>query len=220
MAIKVSKQSAYFPVFLRTDGVKALVVGGGPVALRKCRDLAAAAAAVRVVAPAFCAGFNRLSSVRLIRRRFRPADVRGAALVVAATDSEETNERVARAARKCGILVNVVDNPQESTFIVPAVLRQGKVVVAVSTGGASPALARNLRDRINRLIGTRAGKQAAFLSRIRKQVKEEIGDQKRRREIFERLAADDVGKMLASGDRARPRAMLREMLSKTRRPGE
>ncbi len=202
----------YFPVFLRVRGAKALVVGGGSVALRKCRDLLAAGAVVSAVAPSFCRALRRISSVQLSERRFRASDLRGAALVVAATGSAEVNERVAAEARRRGIPVNVVDRPELSTFIVPAVLRRGPIVVAVSTGGASPALARNLRDRISETISSGFGRHAAFLSRVRPLVLKKISDARHRRRILERLAEDDVREMIERGNSRRARAILREMI--------
>ena len=187
-------------------------MGGGNVALRKCRDLLAAGACVSAVAPDFCSAFERIQSVRLFKRRFRASDVRGAAIVVAATDSSDVNERVAAATRKLGIPVNVVDKPELSTFIVPAVSRRGPVVIAVSTGGASPALARNIRNRLEETIGPGFGRQAAFLARARAVVLRKVSDPQHRRQILERLAEDDIRRMIETGKSRRANAILREMI--------
>lgn len=203
---------AYFPVFLQIRDARALVVGGGRVALRKCRDLRAAGANVTVVAPDFCAGFSRMRSIERLERRFRVTDVRGCVAVIAATDSTEVNVRVASAARRSGIPVNVVDDAALSTFIVPAVLRRGPVVVAVSTGGASPTLARNVRDGIDEALGPGLGGQAEFLARARPRVLRAVIDPRKRRRIFERLAKDDVRKMIEKGGTRRASAMLRKMI--------
>ena len=193
----MGRGQGYFPIFMQLSGARALVVGGGKVALRKCRDLRAVGARVRAVAPSFCAGLKRLSSIECCERPFRARDVCGAAVVVAATDSPKVNERVAQEARKLGIPVNVVDKPALCTFILPAVLRRGPVVIAISTGGASPALARNLRDRISQAIPPRTGAHAAFLAATRGKVLKAIADPARRAAILERLAADDVAEILA-----------------------
>ena len=204
-------------MFLRVRAAKVLVVGGGRVALRKCRDLLAAGARVRAVSPTFCPALSRISSVQLLKRRFRAADVHDSALVVAATDSTEVNQRVAGAARRHGIPVNVVDNPELSTFIVPAVLRRRSVVIAVSTGGASPALARNIRDRLRIAIGPGFGRHAAFLSRARPLVLKKVRDQRERRRIFERLAEDDVRQMIEDGKARRVNKILEEMIRESAR---
>ena len=204
----MAETRGYFPIFLRVSGSKALVVGGGRVALRKCRDLHAAGARVRAVAPLFCVELKRLSSIQRSERRFRATDVRGAALVVAATDSQEVNRRVAAAARQFGIPVNVVDGPELSTFIVPAVLRRGPIVIAVSTGGASPALARRLRDVVSRTVTRQMGRHAAFLARVRGKVLKKVANAERRRAILERLAGADAAAMIESRGLRRANAMV------------
>ena len=214
----VDKGNGYFPVFVRMLGAKALVVGGGCVALRKCRDLLAAGACVRVVAPDVCAALTRLTNVDIRERRFRVTDARGTALVIAATDSREVNGRVADAARRAGALVNVVDDPELSTFIVPAVLREGPVMVAVSTGGAAPALARVLRDRIAKTVTPAVGRHAAFLASARERIKKAVDDPVRRRDIFERLFCDDVRAMIETGGTRRAKALMEELLSDENAP--
>ncbi len=209
----------YFPAFVRMRSEQALVVGGGRVALRKCRDLLAAGARVRVVAPCVCSALERLAGVEVRKRHFRATDARGTALVIAATDSGEVNGRVADAARRAGALVNVVDDPELSTFIVPAVLREGPVVVAVSTGGAAPALARVLRDRIGETVTPSVGRHGAFLASVRARIKKTVADPDRRREIFERLVRDDVRAMIEVGGTRRAKTLVKELLSGESGPG-
>jgi len=202
----------YLPIFKKMRGAKALVVGGGGVALRKCRGLLAVDAKVSVVAPHLCPELRKLSSVRSSQRSFRRSDLRGAALVVAATDSLEVNLNVAGEACRLGIPVNVVDSPQHSTFIMPAILRRGPITVAVSTGGASPALARNLRDQIALHLPPQAGRHAAFLARIRSRVLKGVADPRARRKILERMAEDDVRVMIESGGVRNAYALLGELI--------
>ncbi len=137
----------YYPVFLDLRGKRVLVVGAGPVALRKTRGLIEAGAEVTVVAPEALAEFSALP-VRMLRRPFRASDVRGAALVFAATNSRQVNRRVGQAAGRLGIPANVADAPGECAFLVPARIRRGAVQIAVSTGGRSPRLAAALRRKI------------------------------------------------------------------------
>lgn len=137
----------YYPVFLDLRGRKALVVGAGKVALRKAGGLLEAGAAVTVVSPEGAAEFDSLG-VNWKKRRFRVSDVRGCALVFAATNDRAVNAAVGRAARAAGIWANIADSPDECGFLVPSRIRHGDLQVAVSTSGRSPKLAIELRKKI------------------------------------------------------------------------
>ena len=141
-----------YPVVLDLHGVPVLVVGAGPVAVRKIGGLVAAGADVRVVAPEIDEQLDRHGISDLRERPFEPGDLDGMRLVVTATGVEAVDAAVAAAARANGIWVNAADLPAECGFILPAVARQGPVSVAVSTDGTSPALAVRLRDRIATLL--------------------------------------------------------------------
>ncbi|MBI2767440.1 MAG: hypothetical protein HYX53_16215 [Chloroflexi bacterium] len=131
----------------------ALVVGGGAVAARKVRGLREAGFAVNVVAPEIAPEIAAGPSVLLTRRAFEPADVLGKVLVLACTDDRAVNAAVLAAARATGVLGLAADDPGASTFHTPAVHRDGVLAVAVSTGGADPALATEIRDRIAAALG-------------------------------------------------------------------
>ena len=134
------------------------MVGGGQIASRKVAGLLAAGARVTVVAPMVSADAGRHSGARCARARpTRSADIAGHLLVMTATDDPAVNAQVASDARRAGVWVNSADDPDNCSFILPAVARRGPVVVAVGTDGASPALARHLRDRIAPEILTPAG---------------------------------------------------------------
>lgn len=136
-----------YPVMLDLADVPVLMVGGGQVAARKVDGLLAAGAVVTVVAPEVLAEVaERVTAVR--RRSYQPADLDGQRLVMTATDDPAVNAAVAADATARGVWVNSADDPANCSFILPAVARQGPVVVAVGTDGSSPALARHLRDRI------------------------------------------------------------------------
>lgn len=139
----------------RMEGALAVVVGGGPVGARKARGLLAAGARVRVVAPEAAAAIRAADArgrIEWRRRRFRPADLAGAALAFAATNVAAVNRAVAAAARRRRIPVNVADSSAPSDFFVPAVRRRGRIVLGVSTGGADPALAARLARAAARAI--------------------------------------------------------------------
>jgi uroporphyrin-III C-methyltransferase/precorrin-2 dehydrogenase/sirohydrochlorin ferrochelatase len=159
----------YYPLMLKVKGQSCLIVGGGAVALQKARALRKAGAKVTAVSPAFTPAFRRLA-VRRIRRRFRAADVARRTLVIAATDSTDVNRAVSAACRKRGIPVNVVDVPELCTFIVPSILRRGPVVVAVSTGGQSPSLAKALRRRLESVLPASLGRTARRLGAARRRI--------------------------------------------------
>ena len=159
----------YFPIFLDLKNRPALVVGGGELALRKLRLLQKAGAQVTVVAPRIAAEIAG-SGAALKRRGFVDGDVGGQAIVFAATGLEAVDDRVATAARQAGLPVNVVDRPRESNFIMPAIVERDPIVVAISSGGAAPVLARRLREAIERLLPSRLGRLACFAESFRSAV--------------------------------------------------
>ena len=159
----------YYPLMLKVKGEACLVVGGGSVALQKARALRRAGADVTAVSPDFSPAFRKLR-VRRLRRRFRATDVRGRVLVIAGTDSPAVNRAVSTACRQRGIPVNVVDVPELCSFIVPSILRRGPVIIAVSTGGQSPPLAKALRRHLEALLPGSLGRVALRLGAARRKI--------------------------------------------------
>jgi uroporphyrin-III C-methyltransferase/precorrin-2 dehydrogenase/sirohydrochlorin ferrochelatase len=160
----------YLAAFLDVRGRPGLVVGGGEVAARRAETLVRSGMRVTVVAPRLCerlAQWAQAGTVACRAKRFEPADVEGAAIVVAATDDSAVNAAVAEAAKALGIAVNVADDPSLSTFIVPAVIDRAPVQVAISTGGASPVLARRLGALIEEAVPEGFGRLAALAARYR-----------------------------------------------------
>lgn len=155
-----------YPVTLLVSGRRCLVVGGGRVAERKVAGLVAAGALVTVVAPEISPGIRR-EGVEVRARAFRPEDVEGAFLVVAATGVAAVDGAVHERCEATGVLVNAADRPEACSVFLPAVLRRGPVSVAVSTGGRSPALAGVLRDAIGELVGPRVADVADALGAAR-----------------------------------------------------
>jgi len=146
----------YFAAFLDLRGRRCLVVGGGEIGERKARTLLQSGAQVTVVSPAVTRGLAALATVgRIVERRrpFRRSDLRGCALAVAATGDPAVDDTVAALARRARVLVNVVDRPERCDFILPSVLQRGELQIAVSTGGRCPALAREIRRRLESLFG-------------------------------------------------------------------
>ncbi len=160
-----------YPVCLVSlDRCRSIVIGGGEVATRKIKALLEAGAQVTVISPEFESDIFQISkdtALTMIQRPYQEGDLKGAFLVISATDSPEINRAVWEEASQLGCLVNVVDDPQHSNFIVPAVVRRGEVIVAISTGGASPALARRLRERLESWLQPAYGELAVLLAELR-----------------------------------------------------
>ncbi|HYL01330.1 MAG TPA: siroheme synthase CysG [Steroidobacteraceae bacterium] len=213
----------YLPIFLRLQGRAALVVGGGPVAARKADWLLRAGARVRLVAPELAPELAARAAggeLAHLPAAFAPAHLAGAALVVAASDDREANAAVAQAAQALDIPVNVVDSPGLSSFIFPAIIDRSPVVVAVSSAGASPVLARRLRAQIEALLPARLGALARFLGRRREAVKRALAPAARR-EFWERLIGGRTAAEVLSGDEAAAaRSFAGELRGAGAAPGE
>lgn len=165
----------YYPAFLDLHSKKCTVVGGGEVALRKVKMLLDCGADVTVISPTFHPRLRELAdtkAVHPIERSYRNGDLKGAAIVIAATDSMRTNRKVAEDALKKKALVNVVDDPAPSDFILPSFFRKGGLTVAVSTGGASPALARKIRTNLERTLGEEYATLLSLIGEVRSALKE------------------------------------------------
>lgn len=205
----------YYPLFLSLAGRTAVVVGGGAVAARRVRLLIECGAQVRVISPSFSPEFDPLKGrpdLTIIQRPYRADDLEGAMLALASTDDAVVNQRVAQDARLRGVLVNVADQPALCDFIVPSLVRRGDLTVAISTGGASPALAKRLREELEETIGPEYEEFLKLLKETRRRVQEEEGDPERRRAVFERLVASDLLERLRRGDRAGAVAKLEALL--------
>lgn len=163
----------YFPLFLDLTAAPVLVVGGGAVALRKASVLLDFGAEVHAVAPSFAEGFDTLSVSRSVRG-YHPSDLEGKRLVVAATDDPVLQREIAEDCKKRGIPVNVADQPDAGTFSFPAVLRDGDVVVGISTGGKSPMLAKLLREELADALPDSVGALNEEMARRREELQSEF----------------------------------------------
>lgn len=160
-----------YPIFLDLRDRRCVVVGGGKVAGRKARKLLQARALVKVVASEVEPALASIA-VEAEHRPYEPGDLAGATLAFAATDSREVNAAVAREAKERGIPVNVADRPSEGDFALPSTLRRGGLQVAVSTGGASPTLAREIRQELERMFGPEWAGVVEELERARREGRE------------------------------------------------
>ena len=208
----------YLPIFLRLRARPALVVGGGAVAARKAEWLLKAGARLTVVAPRLVPELAaRAAGAELahLAAPFAPGHLAGVTLVVAASDDREVNAAVAAAAQALEIPVNVVDSPALSSFIFPAIIDRSPVVVAVSTAGASPVLARRLRTQIEAALPARLGALARFLRRRRAAVQRALAPQARRAFWERLLSGRTAAEVLSGNDTAAARSFAGELRGNT-----
>jgi len=202
-----------YPVVLDLGGRPVLVVGGGAVAERKVEGLRAACASITVVSPRVSARLAKMADdgdIRVRRRAYRRSDLRGVAIVFAATDDRNVNAAVAADSRRRRIWVNAADDPDHCDFILPSVLRRGSLLVSVTTGGRSPALARIVREELERLLGS----DYALLTDLAGDVRRELrtrGEQATA-EAWTTALRGDVRRLVAAGRREEARRCLLEAL--------
>lgn len=204
-----------YSIALDLEDAPCLVVGGGIVAFRKIESLVTSGAKVKVVSPEVTPEIEGLEGVEIVRKEFHPDDLDGMFLVISATDDREVNESVAAAARQRSMLVNVVDVPEMCNFYVNAQVSRGDLTISVSTGGASPALAKRIRKELEAQYGD---EYAAFLMLMREYrplVIGESSDGNKRQEIFANLVNAGVEKILR--DEGEPAA--REAIERIIREG-
>ncbi|MHC4982602.1 MAG: precorrin-2 dehydrogenase/sirohydrochlorin ferrochelatase family protein [Planctomycetota bacterium] len=200
-----------YPIMLNLRGRKAVVVGAGPVGLRKAESLAAAGAEVKLIADRATDNAEP-AGLAVLPERYRPEHLTGAAIVFACTDDRHLNLRIAADARRAGAMVNVADEPTQCDFLLPAAADDGEVVVAVGTGGSSPALAAALRDRLAAALPERIGEFAAAVAKVRDELKNVAADSSRRHEILRRLAGQDVYSEFLAGGVEAVRRKLKEIM--------
>ena len=201
---------SYYPIFLNVSGKRCVVVGGGQVALRKVGALLAQGANVEVISPDICPELKKLAETGEIgvqRKLYQPGDLKGASIVIAATDEHGVNLEVVKEASSTGVLINVVDDPRNSDFIVPSFLRRGDITVAVSTAGRSPALARKIRARLEKDLEEEYAALAVLVDEVRMEAKSQgikvSGD-----DWQKALDLDLLIDLLKKGDRERARSLL------------
>lgn len=192
----------YLPIFIQIKHRPCLVVGGGSIAARKVALLRKAQADVTVVSPDICEELQKLNAdglIQHIKREFEELDLETCAVVIAATDQRPVNEHVSGLAHKLRLPVNVVDNPDLCSFIMPSIIDRSPVVIAVSTGGSSPVLARLIRTKLEGSIPAAYGRLAKLVEGFRDKVKTAFPNVESRRGFWEKILEGKVAELVFTG---------------------
>ena len=203
----------YYPLFADLHGRRCVVIGGGAVAQRKVTTLLRYGADVILVSPTATKrllAYARKGTIRHVPRRFRPSDLGGCWLAYAATDDQESNELVFRHATRRRIFTNVVDQKPLCSFIAPAIATRGDLVIAVSTGGASPTIAKRLRRELQQAIGAEYARMIRLLKGLRTVAKRRLPSYHDRKRYFDRLVQGRAFDLVRAG---RTAAARREALA-------
>jgi uroporphyrin-III C-methyltransferase/precorrin-2 dehydrogenase/sirohydrochlorin ferrochelatase len=219
------QSAGYYPVSLQLRGRSVVVIGGGAIVEQKVTALLACGAHVSVIGERQSPVVDQFAlrgEIALARRPYRRGDLEGTFLAIAAPDDRAENAAIWREAEERGVLLNAVDDVEHCHFIAPAVHRHGDVTVAISTGGASPALAVRLREAIARIVRPEHGRLAALLGALRKTVAERVPDVARRTALWFRIVDSDTLELLVRDDelgaRLRVETLVRQAVSDTAVP--
>jgi len=192
----------YFPVFMDLAGQKVVVIGGGETATQKVRLLLKTDARVVVIAPELTAelrGFAATARITVIERKFDPSDLTSARLIYATTGNRIVDHGVSDAAHKLNIPVNVVDDPDVCSFITPAIVDRSPVVIAVSTEGAAPVLAREIKSKLEAMLPMNFGALARFAAKLRPIVTRHIEGTGARRQFWQRFFTSSARNLILDG---------------------
>jgi uroporphyrin-III C-methyltransferase/precorrin-2 dehydrogenase/sirohydrochlorin ferrochelatase len=208
----------YFPAFFDLSGQRVLVVGGGEVALRKISLLERTGALISLVAPQIAPELKQRAeagAINVALREFVPGDLDGVRMVIVATSRRAVNRWIAKLSEARNIPVNVVDDREASRFIVPAIIDRDPVLVAISTGGASPVLARRLRERLEALIPRKIGELATWLKELRGGTHRRLRGAGERRRFFETIVDGAAARRFIAGDTRGARRIAQQLLATT-----
>jgi len=200
----MKKNFPYYPIYIDIEDRSVLIVGGGTVCARKAETMMRYGARVTIVSPEITdeiAAWEQAGVLAVQRKMYAESDLEGASMVIASTDDQCVNARVARDCRRRRIPVNVVDVTHLCEFIVPAIIEKGSIQIAVSTGGKSPAIARTLREDLQRMIGPEYAEVNVLLGTLRKSAKEVLPTDVDRKRFFDSIIAAGILDLLREGRR-------------------
>ncbi len=202
-----------FPAFLDLKDQQVLVVGGGQMASKRADMVMRAGARVCVVAPALTSAFDDLSGFDHVRREFESGDIGNRRLVLVACDSSHLEEHVSTLCKTENVLVNVVDRIDLSSFAMPSIVDRSPVVIAISSGGAAPILARLMREKLESLVPNALGRLADFAGSYKDQVMSAIPNADRRRRFWETIGGGAVGERVLSGEMDGAHRMIKDLIT-------
>lgn len=200
----MKKKFPYYPIYIDIEDHAVLIVGGGNVCARKAETMIRYGARVTIVSPEITdeiAAWERDGALAVRRKKYAEADLDGASIVIASTDDQCVNARVARDCRRRKVPVNVVDVTHLCEFIVPAVIQKGSIQIAISTGGKSPALGRTLKEELQQTIGPEYAEVNDLLGTLRKPAKSVLPTDVDRKRFFDGIIAAGILDMLREGRR-------------------
>lgn len=200
----MEKKYPYYPIYLDIENRRVVIIGGGNVCARKAETMMKYGARVTVVSPEFTDEIEKWAAegcLQLRRKMYDEPDLDGASIVIASTDDEGVNTRIAADCRRRHIPVNVVDVTHLCEFIVPAIIEHGSIQIAVSTGGRSPALARTLKEDLQRLVGPEYAEVNDALGSLRDAAKAKLPTDADRKRFFDGIIAAGILDMLREGRR-------------------
>ena len=200
----MKKNYPYYPIYLDIEDRDVLIIGGGNVCARKAETMMKYGARVTIVSPECTEEIEEWASKKMLtvrRKMYEEPDLQGASIVIASTDDPCINARVARDCRRRRIPVNVVDVTHLCEFIVPAIVERGSIQIAVSTGGKSPALARTLKEDLQKFVGPEYDEVNRILGTLRKAAKKTLPTDTDRKRFFDGIIAEGILDMLRTGKR-------------------
>ena len=186
---------SFYPVFVELEGKRVVVVGGGAVAFRKVTALLECGAVIHLAGRVLTSELQELvenKEIHFLGNEFEDEFLNGAFMVIAATDDKDLNHHVSTCAREKGVLVNAVDQPPDCDFIVPSIIRRGDLLIAISTSGKSPAMARKIRKSLETQFGQEYEAFLAMMGRLRKEVLSLGLSQKENSRIFQQIVDADL----------------------------
>ena len=211
----------YYPLNLNVEDRRCVVIGGGKVDERKVGTLLACQARVLVISPTLTSRLRHWAEAGKLThmaRAYRQGDLEGAFLCIAATGDRAVSEQVWREGDARGVLVNAADDVDHSHFIAPAVVRRGDLTIAISTGGHSPALAVEIKEKLAALFGPEYGDLVRLLGALRPRLKAELGPEQRRA-FVQAVLNEDIMALLKQGDEPRAWARMEEILESCKERG-
>jgi uroporphyrin-III C-methyltransferase/precorrin-2 dehydrogenase/sirohydrochlorin ferrochelatase len=205
----------YLPIFFKISQKQCLVVGGGDIALRKINLLLKAGATIECIAPIFCQALIDRSAneaLTLTKKTFSATDIQNQSLLISATDDKELNAKVSRLAHDANIPVNVVDAPELSSFIMPSIVDRSPLLIAISSGGKAPVLARIIRAKLETIVPSAYGRLAEIAGEYRQRVKDKFSHIKDRRAFWESVLSGNIAEKVFTGRIKEAKADLEQQL--------